>query len=418
MANYKPRVVVVGGGFGGMNAARELKHEELEVVLINKRNYHLFQPLLYQVATSGVSSDEIAYPLRAIFRNQENFTFWLAEVETVDFESQKVVTNRGAIDYDYLILAVGGETNFFGLESVARHGFSLKDLDEAVKIRNHILRMFELAEREKDPEMRAEFLTFAVAGGGPTGVECAGAISEFIRLVLVKDYMDLELGDVRVLLLEALDRLLGGFPESLQKAAVETLQRKHVEVRLGAMVEGYDGKRIDLKDGETIATRTLIWAAGVQAADLMGVLNLERRAQGRVLVAPTLQLPNHPNVYVIGDAAYLEDQDGKPLPMMAPVAIQQAKLAAHNILCQIEGEATEKFHYEDPGSLATIGRNAAVARIGSFRFSGFIAWVVWLAVHLFWLIGFRNRLVVLINWAWDYFFYDRTGRLITPNDTE
>jgi NADH dehydrogenase len=368
---------------------------------------------LYQVATAGVSPGEIAHPVRGILRGQKNLEFRLAEAQSVDLAARKLLTSTGPIDYDYLVLAAGGRTNFFGLESVAQHGIGLKDLDDAISIRNQVLRSFELAAQEKDPQARRAYLTFVVVGGGPTGVESAGAISELIRLVLVKDYTDLNLKDVRVLLLEATQQLLSGFPTPLQDEAAETLWRKHVEVRFGAAVTDFDGQRVLLKSGEVIPARTLIWSAGVRAEDLFDRLGVQQARQGRVVVEPTLQLAAHPEVYVIGDAAYLEEE-GQPLPMMAPVAIQMGELAAENIRRTIQGEPLQSFHYEDPGSLATIGRNSAVARLGRYQFKGFIAWVLWLVVHIIQLIGFRNRLLVLINWAWDYFFYERAVRLITP----
>ena len=413
MSKSKPIVTIVGAGFGGLRAARALRRAPVEVILLDRRNYHLFQPLLYQVATAGVSPGEIAHPVRGILRRQKNLTFHMAEVQGVDFSSRCLQTEAGPVFYDYLILAVGGETNYFGLDSVAQNGLGLKDLDDAIAMRNQILRCFELAEQEKDPERRKALLTIVVVGGGPTGVESAGAISELIRLVLVKDYDDLDLSDVRVLLLEATDKLLAGFPDRLQRAAAETLWKKHVETHFGATVVDYDGERVLLISGEVIPARTLIWSAGARAVSMLDGLGLSQASQGRVVVLPTLQVPHHPEVYVIGDAAYLE-AEGKPLPMMAPVAIQMAEASAANILCQMDGKHLLDFVYQDPGSLATIGRNAAVARLGRFQFHGFLAWIIWLVVHLIQLIGFRNRFIVLINWFWDYIFYERGLRLITP----
>jgi NADH dehydrogenase len=413
MAQKRPLVVIVGAGFGGLRAARALAKAPVDVVLIDRRNYHLFQPLLYQVATAGVSPGEIAHPVRGILRGQKNLKFRLAEVQSIDFSKRRLVTSVGPQDYDYLILAVGGETNYFGLDSIARNSLTLKDLDDAIAIRNQILRSFELGVQEPDPEKRRALLTFVLVGGGPTGIESSGALSELIRLVLIKDYPELNFKDVRVLILEATDHVLAGFPKRLQDSAAETLWNKHVEVRFGAMVTDFDGKRIMLRSGEVIPAHTLIWAAGVRAAGMLNSLDVQQASNGRVVVTPTLQIEKHPDVYVIGDAAYLE-KDGQPLPMMAPVAIQMAEVAAKNIQLSLQGKSPVEFIYKDPGSLATIGRNAAVARIHGFQFSGFVAWVVWLAVHLIQLIGFRNRLLVLINWAWDYFFYERAVRLITP----
>jgi len=412
VSGYPSNVVVVGAGFGGLRVASSLRKAAVHITLVDRRNYHLFQPLLYQVATAGLGPTDIAQPVRAILREQRNLDFRLAEMTGVDFAAKMLKTSTGNIPYDVLVLAVGGETNYFGMTTLGEHAFGLKDLDDAVRIRNHLLYMFERAVHEPDAEIGKALLTFIVVGGGPTGVECAGAFSELIRLVLVKDYLGLNIKDVRIILLEATDKVLPMFPEKLRDVAVKTLWQKFVEVRFGASVSGFDGKVVTLNNGETIAAHTMVWAAGVRAKSCVDQLGQPQDRLGRIKVLPTLQVPNHPEVYVIGDIACPETGDGMPLPMVAQVAIQQGALTAANIVRTLKGESPKEFSYKDPGSLATIGRNAAVARIGRLQFRGFFAWLMWLAVHIVFLIGFRNRLFVLINWAWDYFFYDRPIRLI------
>lgn len=382
--------------------------------MIDRHNYHLFQPLLYQVAMAGLEPESIAKPVREILRGQKNLEFRMADVTAVDLAARAVRTSSGDVPYDRLIVACGGETNFFGLDTVARHAFGMKTVPDAVAIRNHVLTCFERAMIATDPARRRALLTFVVVGGGPTGVEMAGALSELIRLVLARDTPALDVADVQVLLLEASPRLLPGMRARFSDVTIRTLRKKHVEVRCGASVRGYDGERVALADGSAVEAQTLIWAAGVRAVGLAGSLGVPPAAQGRVPVRPTLQLPGHDEVFVIGDAAYLE-AEGRPLPMMAPPAIQMGQTAAESIVRSLQGKPALAFRFRDPGSLATIGRNAAVADIRGFGFQGFPAWVVWLVVHLIQLIGFRNKLFVLINWAWDYFLYERGSRLITTD---
>lgn len=412
----KPHVVIVGAGFGGLRAARSLDKKSVQVTLIDRNNFHLFQPLLYQVATAGLSASEIAYPLRGIFGKQKNLRFRMAEVEQVDFNNKQVITNHGNVAYDYLILSPGSQTNFFGIDTVIQHAFDLKNIEDANEIRNHILYQFEMAAMEEDPDHRKAMLTFVVVGGGPTGVELAGAISELVRLVLPKDFPDINFDEVRIILLEALPSILNHLDPQLATAGMQSLEKKGVEVHLGKMVTGYDGATIDFKGGGTLSTHTLIWAAGVKAVDLAGSLPVDQKAHGRIEVYPTLQLPEHDQVYVIGDSAYLQDADGNPYPMMAPVAMQQAEHAVENILRSIKNQPMQPFHYRDLGSMSTIGRNQAVAEIGKFHFTGFFAWLVWLFVHLLQLVGFRNRLVVMLSWIWEYLTYERAVRLIYQRD--
>lgn len=407
-----PHVVIIGAGFAGLQAARDLDNAPVQVTLIDKQNYHLFQPLLYQVATAGLSPEDIAHPVRAILRGQDNLNFRNTEVIDVKLTEQRLATKTGELHYDYLIVAAGGTHNFFGLRSVAAHSFGLKTIEEAVSIRNHVLERFELANQENDADKRRALLTFVVVGGGPTGVESAGALSELFYKVLTKDYPRLNFKEVRILLLEAGQNLLPALPADLQEVTAETLWKKHVEVRFGAMVTDFDGERVTLKGGEIIPAQTLIWAAGVRAAGLIDMLGVSQGSLARAIVTPTLQLSEHPEVFVIGDAAHCEE-NGKPLPMNALVALQQGSAAASNIWRLLQDEKCEPFVFHDLGSMATIGRNSAVAKIGSLKLKGLIAWLLWTGVHIVRLAGFRNRLFVFWKWFWDYIFYERAVRLIT-----
>jgi NADH dehydrogenase len=401
-------VVIIGAGFGGLRAARALEQAPVDVILVDRNNYHLFQPLLYQVATAGLSTDEIAQPVRAILSRQANLAFRMADVRAVDFDARSVHTSAGPIPYDALILAAGGTTHFFGLQQLAQHAYGLKDLQNAEQIRNHLLHLFEEALYERDEQRLRGMLTFVVAGGGPTGVESAGAIAEMVRSILQRDYPGLDATKTRVILLEAAGRLLPAMPDDLAAYTLSSLEKLGVEVKLGAAVQDYEGKIVRLASGESIPASTLIWAAGVKAAPLFEALPVEKAAQGRVKVLSTLQIPAHPEVFVIGDAAHLPE----PLPMIAPVAMQQGRHAAENILRLVAGEPLKDFVYRDPGLMATIGRSRAVAQIGPLKLRGLMAWLAWVVVHIFQLIGFRNRLLVLINWAWSYILYDRPVRMI------
>jgi len=351
--------------------------------------------------------------LRTIFRKQQNLTFQMGEVTSIDLEAHYIKLDGSVIMYDYLILAVGGETNFFGMDSVKENGFQIKDIESAVDTRNHLLKMFEAASREADVEKRKGMLTFVVVGGGPTGVETAGALAELVSHVMSREYTALDIREARVILLEAGDTLIASYPDDLRKATHRLLINKKVEVMFNARLTDYNGQRVLLSDKSEIQANTLIWTAGVKAAGITSRLGVDVAGSGRVRSEATLQLPEHPDVYVIGDMAYLENENGQPLPMLSTVAIQQGQAVAGNIERAIKGLEQKKFHYKDPGLLATIGRNAAVARIWGLSFSGFIAWLIWIGLHIYRIIGFRNRLVVLINWAWDYFFYDNQVRLIT-----
>ncbi len=407
-----PRVVIIGAGFGGLWAARALAHRPFNVTLIDRNNYHTFLPLLYQVAAAELEPEQIVYPVRSILRPMPNVDFLMAEVSRIDFEERVVETNAGPVSYDYLIVAAGSTTNFFGVPG-AEHAYPLKTLDEAIRLRNHILCCFERAVSLPDPQQRRKMLSFAIVGGGPTGVEFAGALAELLRGPLRKDYSKLGLRDSKVILLEAAGGLLGGLPKRLAVYALERLRRMGVDVRLNAAVSRIENDAVHLKDGTVVPAETVVWTAGVRGERSAAGWGLPVDRSGRVRVEPTLQLSGRPEVYAVGDLARFE-QDGRPLPMVAPVATQQATTAARNIRRQSSGQPLMPFRFRDPGMMATIGRNAAVAHFAGLAIIGFPAWLAWLGVHLVKLIGFRNRLMVLTNWAWDYFLYERAVRLILP----
>jgi NADH dehydrogenase len=410
--------VIVGAGFGGLNAARLLGGKGVDVTIIDRNNYHGFWPLLYQVATAGTEADSIAYPVRAIFRKHRNVNFEMAQVDRVDLEARRVITNTGRqIPYDYLVLAAGSANNYFGNDALATQTYGLKDIDDAERLRNRLLLAFEQAVSERDPERRRALLTFVLVGGGPTGVEMAGALSELINHVLKKDYPALDLSETRVILLEGTDHLLAAFPESLQEKAKKKLESMGVEVRLNALVSTVENGTVTLKDGSQIKAGTVVWAAGVRSATLSDTLGAEQGRNARVKVEPTLNLSGHKEVFVVGDMAYLEGYKGsQAYPMVAQVAIQMGKRAARNILLQVDKQTMKPFRYFDEGTMATIGRSSAVFDAFGIRLSGFLAWLGWLFIHIIYLIGFRNRLIVLTNWAINYFTYERGVRLITGRD--
>jgi NADH:ubiquinone reductase (H+-translocating) len=410
-ARSRPRVVIAGAGFGGLNCARGLRHAAVDVLLIDRRNYHLFTPLLYQVASALLDPGEIARPVRELIRPLHNADFRQADVTGADLDKRLLLTDRGAVPYDYLVLATGSRSEYFGNESLARHSFGLKDLDDGLALRNRVLSQFEASRWTADRKQRRAMLTFAVIGGGPTGVELAGSLSELIRLVLRKDYRDLDLEEVRVLLLEAADSVLGAFTPPLRESARKALERKGVEVKLGAKVEMATASSIRLASGEEIAAGTIVWTAGVRASDIGGAIGVELGRQARIDVDPTLQVRGHSVVFVIGDLAG-PAEGGAPLPMLIPVAMQQGRHVAATIAEIVKDGGAKAFLYKDPGIMATIGRNSAVAQFGRVRLSGFPGWLMWLGVHLVNVISFRSRVVVLVNWAWDYLFYDRPIRLI------
>jgi NADH dehydrogenase len=410
---------VIGAGFGGLKAAKELAGTEMRVLVLDRNNYHGFWPLLYQVATAGIESEAIAYPVRAIFRRSRNVTFRMAEVESVDLERRVVRTDEGAFQYDYLIVAAGSANNYFGKDELAQETFSLKDIDDAERLRNHILLQYERATNEDDPEKKRALMTAIIIGGGPTGVELAGAFAELIRQVLRQDYPSLDVSQARIVLVEATDRILATFPEGLQRDAKRKLEELGVEVRLNSPVESVHDGVVTFRGGETAQAHTVVWSAGVRAAPLADAIGAPQAKGGRVAIEETLNLKEHPEVYVAGDMAYLETfKDGQAYPMVAQVAIQQGKHAARNILRAQRGEEKVPFKYFDIGYMATIGRSAAVLDAFGLKLSGRLAWLGWLFIHISYLIGFRNRLIVLTNWAYYYFTYDRGVRLITSREME
>lgn len=413
-----PQVVVVGGGFGGLEAAKTLGGAPARVTLIDRRNHHLFQPLLYQVATAVLSPADIAQPIRAVLRDRANVEVVLGDVTSVDAASKQVELADGSrLPYDYLILAAGASHAYFGHDEWEPYAPGLKSLEEATDIRRRLLVSFEEAEREKDPERRKALMTFVVVGGGPTGVEMAGAIAEIARYSLAKDFRHIDTRDARVILVEAVDRLLLAFPAQLSRYALWDLQRLGVDVRFNSPVT-HIGPGVVTAGGAEIKAATIIWAAGVKSSPIGATLGVETDRAGRVIVQPDLSIPGHPEVFVIGDMSSLAGPNGRPYPGVAQVAKQQGGWAAKNIRRIMAGKETEPFQYIDLGNMATIGRNAAVADIRGVNLTGFVAWLVWALVHVFNLIGFRNRIVVALQWLWGYMTFQRGARLITGSMRE
>lgn len=409
---YWPHVVIVGGGFGGLYAAFTLSKQPVRVTLVDKRNHHLFQPFLYQVATAGLSPAEIAQPIRHILSASPNVQVLLAEARSVDAQKRKLILDNGETGYDYLVLAAGASHAYFGHEEWRKYAPGLKDIEDALDIRRRILLAFEAAEMESDENRRRSLLTFVIVGGGPTGVEMAGALVEISRHTLAREFRSFDPARARIVLLEAGPRVLPAFPESLSLAAESHLRKHGVEVKTGTAVTKISEGLVEA-GSERFEARTIIWAAGVEASPLARSLGVPLDRAGRVLVEPDLSIPGHPEVFVIGDLASFLHQGGRPLPGLAPVAIQMGKHGAKNILRKSRGEVSLPFFYKDKGIMATVSRNAAVVQIGPLKMKGFPAWVVWLVGHILFLIGFKNRLLVLLEWSWAYFTYHRGVRLIT-----
>jgi NADH dehydrogenase len=410
-----PDIVIIGGGFGGLYAARALKHARAQITIIDRRNHHVFQPLLYQVAMAALSPGDIASPIRWILRRQQNVEVLLAEARRIDVEHKRVILADGELSYDFLILAAGATHAYFGHDEWRRRAPGLKTLDDALEMRRRVLLAFERAEREPDPDRRRALLTFVLIGGGPTGVELAGALAEISHQSLARDFRHFDPGSARIILIEAGPTLLSAFPPHLREAARRDLEALGVEVTTGAAVT-------DVQDGavvigsKRVEAATILWAAGVAASPVAATLGARLDRAGRVFVNADLTIEGHPEVFVIGDLAVLAGGDGKPLPGVAQVAIQMGKHAAHNIMRALEGQPYRPFKYKNLGNMATIGRASAVADFERFTMKGLPAWLAWLFVHIFNLIGFRNRLVVMVQWAWAYITYQRGIRLITGED--
>jgi NADH dehydrogenase len=407
-----PKVVILGGGFAGLSAARALKHESCEITLIDRRNHHLFQPLLYQVATAALNPGDIAYPIRSVLRNQQNARTILARVDRIDLAQKRVVLQDGdEVPFDHLIVATGATHSYFGKDEWEPWAPGLKTVEDALEVRRRVLSAYEAAEREHDPEKVKKLLTFVVVGGGPTGVELAGALMEIGRETVAKDFRTFDPRSLRVVLVEGSDRVLPPYSPRLSQKAKEALLQMGVEVRTSARVTLIDKDGVQVGD-ERIQARVVLWAAGVAASPLGKTLGSETDRAGRVVVKPDLSIEGHPNVFVTGDLMSLQIE-GKPVPGVAPAAIQSGRWAAKNLARRLRGETTLPFRYRDKGSLATIGRAAAVGRLGKIEATGFLAWWMWWLIHIAYLIGYRNRIVCMVGWAWQYFAFARGARLIT-----
>ncbi|MFW6067038.1 MAG: NAD(P)/FAD-dependent oxidoreductase [Myxococcota bacterium] len=410
----RKHVVIIGGGFGGLRSARALKRAPVDVTLIDRENHHLFQPLLYQVATAALAPQNITVPVRSMFRRRRDVRTLLGEVVGADLDARKVILENGQeISYDYLVVAAGAKTSYFGNDQWAEHAFGLKTVRDAIRIRERVLMMFEAAEREPDSERRRRLLTFVVIGGGPTGVETAGALSELGRRVLARDYRNICADDVRVICLEMADRVLLPFDEKLSHKAREQLEELNVEVRTGAKVTKVDEEGVHIGD-ELLPASVVCWAPGVQPVSLAEKLGVERERKGRIVVDACCAVPGHPEVFAIGDiAAFTPPGSETPLPQLAPVAMQQGRYVARTIKRDLRGKPREPFEYRDKGIMATIGRSRAVAESGVIKLSGMLAWLAWLFVHILYLINFQNRLRVMMEWFWAYVTFRPGARLIT-----
>jgi NADH:ubiquinone reductase (H+-translocating) len=411
-----PHVLIIGGGFGGLSAARVLRRAPVRITLLDRSNHHLFQPLLYQVATATLSAADIASPIRWILRRETHLRVLLGEASSIDTARRQVLLTDGAsLDYDYLIVATGARHSYFGHEDWEPFAPGLKTLEDALEIRRRVLLAFEHAERESDPQRRRELLSFVIVGGGPTGVELAGTLAEMARQTLRDEFRCIDTAQARIVLVEAGPTLLSAFPPKLRDAARASLGRLGVEVRENSAVTGIDARGVLLGE-ERLAAATVLWAAGVAASPLVKTLGVPVDRAGRAIVEPDLSIAGHPEVFVVGDAALLNDRKGKALPGVAQTAIQEARYAARTILRRLEGRRQPPFVYRDRGNMAIIGRGSAIADLGKLEFAGPLAWLIWLFLHIFMLIGFRNRAAVLVTWAVAYLTFERSSRLITKSE--
>lgn len=413
----RKHVVIIGGGFGGISAAKKLKNADVDITIIDKTNHHLFQPLLYQVATAALSPGDIAVPIRAILGQRKGLKVLLGNVTQVNKQDNSITLASGRkINFDYLVLAPGAQYNYFGHDDWQEHAPGLKSIGDALQVRERILLSLEKAEQIDDPKLREPYLTFVVIGGGPTGVEMAGAIGEIVKRNMMRDYNTFSKNETRIFLVEAASKILNGYPDSLSERARETLEDMGVRVLLDTPVTDIGGETVSFSEG-TIETPNIIWAAGVAASPLLSSLETKQDRTGRVFVEDDMSIPDNKNIFVIGDAAHKE-QEGEPLPALAPVAIQQGNYIGNLIRNEFAAKDRKPFHYVDKGTMATIGRAKAVADIRGFKFSGFFAWLLWSIVHIFFLIGFRNRFRVFVEWMWHYFTFKRGVRLITDRFTD
>ncbi|HNX24421.1 MAG TPA: NAD(P)/FAD-dependent oxidoreductase [Spirochaetota bacterium] len=414
MQKEMKHVVIIGAGFSGLFAAKKFFGKPVKVTLIDKNNYHTFNPLLYQVGAAEIEPGQIAYPVRSVIRKKRNINFLMSEVSEIKFKKQIVVTGKGDVKYDYLIIAPGSKANYFGIKGAELNSLPLKTLEDALFLRNHILTLFEKAVKCSDPEERKKILTFVITGGGPTGVEFAGAFAELVRGPLKKDFSEIKLSDINITLIDAGRRILPAYNEKSGEYALRKLEEKKVKVILESEVTRIDKGTIRFKNGESIKSHTILWTAGVKGVQFVSDVKIPVRNDSRLIVDDTLRVPGFDEVFVCGDLAYAE-QDGVPLPMNAPVATQQGEHSALNILKLIAGKKADPFKFVDRGSMVAIGRNSAITKIKGFEVRGFFAWLLWLFIHILYLIGFRNKILVLISWFGDYILFERSGRMIIPS---